>query len=286
MSTELITPVGRILYPAKLDIPQQINGKGEPKFQLTVAFPPNSDFQEWGAAMEAAVADQWPGGAPPNVDYALSQARMVDAQKFPDMAGWYLVNFRANANNRLQNLGGNPLEVLQTEDPQGPGYTLSLNEYFYPGSWVRVHTRVYGWNKLTNNGVGCNLNGSIFVSDGERLASGESTSVLAAAQAAGIEGGVPQAVPQAVPQPMAPPAPQMAPPAPQMAPAGPAPGMGPVPAPAGPVAPVAQPQATPGGFPAPAGPVTPLPAATPQATPPGPAAAVPGQTPVSTPWQR
>lgn len=65
-----ITPVGRASFPVLAE-PKQINGTGEPKYQLTILFDKEAqqtdDFKELEAAVEKAIEEKWGANRPRKV---------------------------------------------------------------------------------------------------------------------------------------------------------------------------------------------------------------------------
>lgn len=65
-----ITPVGRASFPVLAE-PKQINGEGEPKYQLTILFDPQAqeteDFKDLKRAVKKAIKEKWGDDAPRRV---------------------------------------------------------------------------------------------------------------------------------------------------------------------------------------------------------------------------
>lgn len=170
---------------------RQINGKGKPKYTMTVLIPKTdsatlADIQNaMQAAVDKGISDPrvWGGVKPAKLATTLYDGDGVKPESGepwgPECKGHWVLRTSANEGQRPQVVGMDNIKVEL--DPRD----------VYSGMYARVTLRFYPYKFAGKSGVGCGLGNVLKTRDGEALAGGAS----AESDFAGI-GAVPTATPQ------------------------------------------------------------------------------------------
>lgn len=129
---------GIISYP-HLFTPQQINGKGDPKFSCTLILDANTDWGAANTALQEALATKFGNAVPQHYKQPFQDA---SGDGFP---GQFKINLYSDADKPPQVMNQAVQPLL---DPAA----------IFAGCKVNVYLRLYGYSTSGNNGVGCGLN--------------------------------------------------------------------------------------------------------------------------------
>lgn len=153
MAVTLITPVGRLSYPALFKA--KPNKKGELKFGCALILDPDKCGPIKDAILKAA-QEKWGEKALDGLKHGRLKNPLRKGEEREDEAYHGKLFFNCVGNNRpgIVNHLGQPVT-----DP----------DLVYPGMFVRLHISIYPFDVPENKGVGIGLNHVQIVGAGERL---------------------------------------------------------------------------------------------------------------------
>lgn len=181
---KVLTGECRLSYVNVITPRAPMNGKGDPKYSVTILIPKSDTATkaDIDAAIDAAARDAvgkiWGGVRPqfPSVVWDGDGTRKSGLPFGPECKGHWVVT--ASTKQRPQVVG---IDNINTE---------LASQDIYSGMYGRVTIRFFGYSNSGNRGVGCGLGNIMKTRDGEALAGGAS----AASDFAGVGNAVVPAV--------------------------------------------------------------------------------------------
>lgn len=150
---KIITPVCRASFVKLLKPEPSFNG--EPKYSVSLIFPPEADMTVLEEAVALAVKEKWGDKPPANLKLPIKDGN--ERIKNPEYHGKMYVN----ANNKRRPQIG--------ERINGAFVEITDAEKVYSGMWVRVTLEAYAFDKQVNKGVSFSLGNVMKVRDDEFL---------------------------------------------------------------------------------------------------------------------
>lgn len=164
-ATQAITPVGVASYPHVAKPQESMDGKGNPKYSMTVIFDKTADISALQAAAIAAAEDAYPGKGE-----AMLKSGQLKTPFRTDCAAKNYKNCAVFINVRTEKKPG---VVFGYKDPETKKAKLipddQIEKEIYPGSKVRVSVNAFAYNNSGNKGISFALNNVQKVGDGERI---------------------------------------------------------------------------------------------------------------------
>lgn len=153
MSKRLITGEFRVSFPAVFK-PQAFEGQ-EPKYEVTMLFPKDTDLSALEAAAEAAVADKWPDEKkrPKNLRMPFTDG---DTKDYDGYEGNVAIKAKTKTKPGLVDRAKKPI----TDESE-----------FYGGCYARASVVAYAYDMAGNKGVAFALNNVQKLRDGEPFGS-------------------------------------------------------------------------------------------------------------------